>query len=55
MSQAKKKTEPRKKKCFSCGGDLPNTSFAPPIRDADGKEICPDCKLVEIYFGALTT
>lgn len=46
--RANKLTEPTKKKC-ECGGDLPNTMFAPPLKSVrTNKEICPDCKTFEI-------
>lgn len=53
--RAKNLTEPGKKKCAyeDCRADLPNTRFAPPAKSGiTGKEICPDCKLMEILIGA---
>ena len=53
--RAKSLTEPGKKKCSyeDCRNDLPNTMFAPPVKSGiTGKEICPDCKVVEILLGA---
>lgn len=53
--RAKNLTEPRKKKCSyeDCCADLPNTAFAPPVKSSiTGKEICPDCKLMEFLIGA---
>ncbi len=53
--RAKNLTEPGKKKCSyeDCRADLPNTTFAPPVKSTiTGKEICPDCKLMEILIGA---
>jgi hypothetical protein len=53
--RAKNLTEPGKKKCSyeDCRGDLPNTMFAPPSKSTiTGKEICVDCKTMEILIGA---
>lgn len=53
--RAKNLTEPGKKKCAyeDCRADLPNTMHAPPVKSTiTGKEICPDCKVVEILIGA---
>lgn len=52
--RAKDLTEPSKKKCSyeDCHSDLPNTTFAPPVKSSiTGKEICPDCKVMEILLG----
>ena len=47
--RAKKLTEPKKKKCTNCQGDLPNTENAPVIKsDVTNLEICPNCKVEEI-------
>lgn len=47
--RAKRITEPTKRKC-ECGSDLPNTMSAPPVKsEITGREICPDCKLKELY------
>jgi RNA polymerase subunit RPABC4/transcription elongation factor Spt4 len=47
--RAKRLTEPKKKKCSNCQGDLPNTENAPPIKSDETKlEICPECKVNEI-------
>ena len=56
--RAKNLTEPGKKKCSNegCNNDLPNTMFAPPVKsDTTGKEICVDCKTMEILIGAVGT
>lgn len=46
--RAKNLTEPKKTKC-ACGADLPNTSFAPPVKSVEtNKEVCADCKLAEV-------
>jgi hypothetical protein len=46
--RAKNLTQPKKTKC-ECGSDLPNTSFAPPVKSRiTSKEICADCKVREI-------
>lgn len=53
--RAKNLTEPGKKRCSyeDCNKDLPNTMFAPPVKSGiTGKEICPDCKVMEILIGA---
>lgn len=53
--RAKNLTEPSKKKCSyeDCNSDLPNTMFAPPVKSGiTGKEICPDCKVMELLIGA---
>ncbi len=49
--RAKNLTEPTKKKCSNegCNGDLPNTTFAPPVKSAvTNKEICAQCKVDEL-------
>lgn len=53
--RAKNLTEPGRKKCSyeDCNSDLPNTMFAPPVKSGiTGKEICSDCKVMEIILGA---
>lgn len=46
--KAKNLTEPKKKKC-ECGRDLVTSDFCPPIKsEVSNKEICADCKVVEI-------
>lgn len=50
MMRARYLTQPKKKKCSNCQGDLPNTTAAPPVLSQEtGKEICADCKLGEFY------
>lgn len=52
--RANKLTEPTKKKC-ECGGDLPNTMFAPALKSTvTNKEICVDCKASEIMDALLS-
>lgn len=53
--RAKDLTQPGKKKCNyeDCRADLPNTNHAPAVKSSiTGKEICPDCKVMEILIGA---
>lgn len=54
MSRARRLTEPTKRKCSQCGGDLPPTDSAPPVKsEYDNSHVCADCKtnqLIEIYF-----
>lgn len=46
--KAKSLTESKKKKC-ECGRDLVTSHFCPPIKsEVTKKEICADCKVVEV-------
>lgn len=46
--KAKSLTQPKKKKCSKCGGDLVTSHFVEPLKSlTTGKEICVECKVQE--------
>lgn len=52
--KAKNLTEAKKKKC-ECGRDLLTSHFCPPVKsEVTNKEICVDCKVVEV-LGSIRT